>query len=223
MTSQPPYYDGHRPITIGVAGGSGSGKTTVSKRLLERIGEQNITYVPHDAYYRNFQQIPRIAGEIVNFDHPDALETTLLIEHLKLLQAGERVEIPIYDFSTHSRLQATHTVYPSPIILVEGILIFVDTALRDLFDIRIYVDTDADIRFIRRLKRDVAERGRTIESVIYQYLESVRPMHLEFVESSKRYADVIVPEGGYNDVAIRLITDHVQHIMAQHRAPTSSD
>ncbi|MCS6871418.1 MAG: uridine kinase [Anaerolineae bacterium] len=206
-----------RTVVIGVAGGSGSGKTTVAQRLLAAIGEQHITYLPHDAYYRDLDDIPRIGGEIVNFDHPDALETSLLVQHLAQLRRGEPVQVPIYDFSTHSRSAQTRTVYPAPIILVEGILIFADPALRAQFDVRIFVDADADIRFIRRLERDMNERGRTVESVIHQYRESVRPMHLEFVEPSKRYADVIIPEGGYNDVAIRLLADHVKRLIESAR------
>jgi uridine kinase len=202
-----------RPVTIGVAGGTGSGKTTVASRLLDRIGAHRAAYLPHDAYYRDFAEIPRVAGEIVNFDHPDALETTLLIEHIRQLQRNEPVAVPVYDFTTHRRSNSTRQVLPQPLILVEGILIFTDARLRDLFDVRIYVDADADIRFIRRLRRDVEERGRSVESVIHQYLESVRPMHLEFVEPSKRYADVIIPEGGFNTVAVNLLVDHIRHLM----------
>lgn len=214
--------DQRRTVVIGVAGGSGSGKTTVAQRILAAIGEQNIACLPHDAYYRDFDAIPRIAGEIVNFDHPDALETSLLVQHIVQLRQGVPVQIPIYDFSTHSRSTQTRTVYPAPIVLVEGILIFADAALRDQLDVRIFVDADADIRFIRRLERDVNERGRTVESIIYQYLESVRPMHLDFVEPSKRYADMIVPEGGYNDVAIHLLTDHIKRLIEAARAQSAN-
>ena len=202
-----------RPVTVGVAGGTGSGKTTVASRLLDRIGAHQTAYLPHDAYYRDLAEIPRIAGEIVNFDHPDSLKTSLLIEHIRELQRGMPVDAPVYDFTTHQRTANTRRVLPQPLILVEGILIFTDAVLRDLFDVRIYVDTDADIRFIRRLRRDVEERGRSMESVIHQYLESVRPMHLEFVEPSKRYADVIIPEGGFNTVAVNLLVDHIRHLM----------
>lgn len=210
--------EGRRTVVIGVAGGSGSGKTTVAQRLLEAIGEQHITYLPHDSYYRDLDAIPRIGGEIVNFDHPDALETSLLVQHLQQLRRGEPIQAPIYDFSTHSRSPQTRTIYPAPIILVEGILIFADPALRAQFDVRLFVDADADIRFIRRLERDVNERGRTVESVIHQYLQSVRPMHLEFVEPSKRYADMIIPEGGYNSVAIHLVADHIKRLIEAVRA-----
>lgn len=210
--------EGRRTVVIGVAGGSGSGKTTVAQRLLEAIGEQHITYLPHDSYYRDLDAIPRIGGEIVNFDHPDALETSLLVQHLQQLRRGEPIQAPIYDFSTHSRSPQTRTIYPAPIILVEGILIFADPELRAQFDVRLFVDADADIRFIRRLERDVNERGRTVESVIHQYLQSVRPMHLEFVEPSKRYADMIIPEGGYNSVAIHLVADHIKRLIEAVRA-----
>lgn len=210
------YTDTYRPVVIGVAGGTGSGKTTVSTRLLDRIGETHIAYIAHDMYYRSMDDIPRIAGEIANFDHPDALDTELLITQLAALKRGERVDIPVYDFSTHSRSIQTRRIDPQPIILVEGILIFVDPALRDLFDVRVFVDADADLRLIRRIKRDIAERGRTVDSVVHQYLTSVRPMHMEFVEPSKRYADIIVPEGGHNEVAINLISDHILRLMSRH-------
>ncbi len=200
-------------VTIGVAGGTGSGKTTVSNALLERVGARHIAYIPHDAYYRGLSEIPRAEDEIVNFDHPDSLDTALMIQHIKQLQRGEAVNIPVYDFTVHRRTDQTRLIAPQPIILIEGILIFAEPALRELFDVRIFVDTDPDIRFIRRLKRDVAERGRTVDSVIHQYLTSVRPMHLEFVEPSKRYADVIIPEGGYNLVAIEMVADRIRSIM----------
>lgn len=202
-----------RPITIGVAGGTGSGKTTVSKALIERVGAQNVAYLPHDAYYRDFAEIPIASREIINFDHPDSLETSLMVGHIRQLQAGQSVEIPVYDFSTHSRSHKVNQVAPRPIILVEGILIFAEFTVREVCDVRVFVDSDADIRFIRRLKRDIVERGRSVESVIHQYMESVRPMHLEFVEPSKRYADVIIPEGGYNIVAIDLVADHIKRTM----------
>jgi uridine kinase len=202
-----------RPVTIGVAGGTGSGKTTVSTALLERVGARHIAYLAHDAYYRDLKDIPRADNEVLNFDHPDSLETSLMVEHIQQLQHGQPVHIPVYDFTIHSRSDRTLLVNPQPIILVEGILIFAEPALRRLFDVRIFVDTDADIRFIRRLRRDVAERGRTVESVIHQYLTTVRPMHLDFVEPSKRYADVIIPEGGYNLVAIDMLADRVRSIM----------
>jgi len=192
-------------ITIGVAGGTGSGKTTVALKILERVGFDRVAYVPHDAYYRDASHLPPAERTRLNFDHPDALDNDLLIAHLRQLQAGKAVEIPVYDFVTHTRRPETRHVEPQPAIMVEGILIFADKRLRDLMDVKIFVDTDADLRFIRRLKRDMEERGRTPESVINQYLNTVRPMHLEFVEPSKRYADVIIPEGGHNEVAIEMV------------------
>jgi uridine kinase len=207
-----------QPVTIGVAGGTGSGKTTVAVQLLERIGEGLIAYLPHDAYYYGLGQMPLTAGEIINFDHPDSLETSLLIQHIHQLKRGQFVHVPEYDFASHRRGAHARLVSPQPIILVEGILIFVEPALRELFDVKIFVDADADIRFIRRLQRDTLERGRSVESVIHQYLTSVRPMHLEFVEPSKRYADVIIPEGGYNQVAIGLMVNHIRNIMRERAA-----
>jgi len=208
---------GHRtpinPVTIGVAGGTGAGKTTVSRAILERVGTENIAYLEHDAYYKDLRDLPFSAGQPINFDHPDTLETSLLIEHIQQLKRGESVTVPVYDFTTFRRLDEVRIVHPQPIILVEGILIFAEPELRKLFDVRIFVDTDPDIRFIRRLKRDLAERGRTVDSVIEQYLNSVRPMHLDFVEPSKRYADVIIPEGGMNLVAIDMVAARIRSML----------
>ncbi|MDZ4770404.1 MAG: uridine kinase [Chloroflexota bacterium] len=205
-----------RPITIAVAGGTGSGKTTISTSILERVGSQNIAYIPHDAYYRDRANIPMMDRDIVNFDHPDALETSLMRQHIIDLQNGLSVEIPVYDFTHDRRTQHTVFVASQPIILVEGILILAEESVRSLFDVKIFVDTDADLRFIRRLKRDLVERGRTAESVIDQYLLTVRPMHLEFVEPSKRYADVIIPEGGFNTVAIDMVSDRIRSMVRAH-------
>ncbi|MCS6834693.1 MAG: uridine kinase [Anaerolineae bacterium] len=202
-----------RPVTIGVAGGTGSGKTTVSHQILARVGSKHIAYLAHDSYYRDTRHLPSDERRRINYDHPDALETSLLIEHIKCLQNGQAVHVPVYDFATDMRLDETILVEPQPIILIEGILIFADRELRDLLDIKIFVDTDADIRFIRRLKRDMEERQRSADSVIQQYLTTVRPMHLKFVEPSKRYADVIVPEGGYNWVAIDMIADRIRSMV----------
>ena len=204
-----------RPIVIGVAGGTGSGKTTVANQILQRVGAEHITYIPHDAYYRDHGHLPPRERAQVNYDHPDSLETELLIEHLKELRAGRAVEIPVYDFTTHTRTQQTRHVEPGPVILVEGILVFAEPELRELFDVRLYVDTDADVRFIRRLRRDIEERGRSVESVCEQYLSTVRPMHLEFVEPSKRYANVIIPEGGFNEVAIEMVAARVKGLLEQ--------
>jgi len=200
-------------LLIGLAGGTGSGKTTVARVILSRVGAQHIAYVPHDAYYRNFSDLPKAQRDLINWDHPDSLDTDLMIEHIQALKAGQAVALPVYDFTLHARTRQTVRVEPQPIILVEGILIFADARLRELFDVKIFVDTDADIRFIRRLQRDIAERGRTAESVVKQYLETVRPMHLEFVEPSKRYADVIIPEGGLNEVALDMVVARIAELL----------
>lgn len=202
-----------KPVLIGVAGGSGSGKTTVSQAILERVGRERIAYVQHDAYYRDRSHLPFEERVRINYDHPDSLETDLLVAQLQALRAGRAIDVPQYDFAQHVRKAETRRVEPRAIILVEGILIFVDRALRELFDIKIFVDTDADLRFIRRLERDIAERGRTMESVIAQYQETVRPMHLEFVEPSKRYADVIIPEGGFNQIAIDMVVARINAML----------
>jgi uridine kinase len=202
-----------RPVTIGVAGGTGSGKTTVSNALLSRIGEHHIAYLPHDTYYKDIDQIPLHEGSIRNFDHPDALDTHWLIANVKELQQWQSTEIPVYDFRNHRRLPYTQTVGPQPIILVEGILIFAEPELRELLDVKIFVDTDSDVRFIRRLQRDITERARTVDSVIEQYLNTVRPMHLQLVEPSKRYADIIIPEGGFNAVAIDMLADRIRNML----------
>lgn len=212
--------DRTRPVTIAVAGGTGSGKTTVSNAILERVGSHHIAYIPHDAYYKDRSDLTLEERRAINFDHPDSLDTALMREHILALQASQPVEIPIYDFTIHQRTLQTQHIEPQPIILVEGILVLAEQSLRPLFDVKIFVDTDADLRFIRRLKRDIAERGRTAESVINQYLSSVRPMHLEFVEPSKRYADVIIPEGGFNTVAIDMVSDRISSLLLMHTRAT---
>jgi uridine kinase len=201
------------PVVIGVAGGTGSGKTTVAHEILKRAGTRQISLIQHDAYYKDLGDLPLAQRAMFNFDHPDALENKLLIAHLKELKAGRSIAMPVYDFRTHTRTEQVQHVEPHRVILVEGILIFADKALRQLMDVKIYVDTDADIRFIRRLQRDIAERGRTMDSVIHQYLATVRPMHQEFVESSKRYADVIIPEGGFNEVAIEMVAARIRALL----------
>jgi uridine kinase len=204
-----------RPVTIGIAGGTGSGKTTVSRELRARVG-QDLAYLQHDSYYKDLDEMP-VMDEWVNWDHPNALDTTLMVEHIRQLQRGEPAFTPVYDFTQNRRVEETRRIDPKPIILVEGILIFAEAHLRDLFDMRIFVDADPDIRFIRRLQRDIDERGRTAESVIKQYLGTVRPMHLEFVEPSKRYAHVIIPRGGRNVVAIEMVADRIKGIAAGSR------
>jgi uridine kinase len=192
-------------FVIGVAGGSGSGKTTVVRRIVDSLGPEQVTLLDHDRYYRDRNDLRLEERAALNYDHPDALETDLMVRHVRALKAGQTVEVPQYDFTRHARLSETNAFQPKRALIVEGILVFTDAALRDLMDIKVFVDTDSDTRFIRRLRRDVAERGRTMESVIDQYQSTVKPMHLEFVEPSKRYADVIIPLGGHNTVAVDLL------------------
>ncbi|MCC6905628.1 MAG: uridine kinase [Anaerolineae bacterium] len=198
------------PITIGVAGGSGAGKTTVSRQVLAQIGEDKIAYVPHDNYYKDLRHLPFDERTQVNFDHPDSLDDDLFIADVRRLQRYEPISMPVYDFSTYTRTDDVTVVQPHRVILVEGILIYADQRLRDLFDVRIFVDTDDDVRFIRRLQRDITARGRTTESVIHQWLETVRPMHQQFVEPSRRHAHVIIPEGGMNEIAIEMVIARIQ-------------
>ena len=204
-----------KPIIIGVAGGTGSGKTTVSQEILRRVGAERIVFIQHDSYYRDRSHLSLEERARLNYDHPDSLESEFLVSHLQQLRAGQPVEIPVYDFTTHTRTEETRCVEPKWVILVEGILIFVEPALREMFDVKIWVDTDADVRFIRRLRRDITERGRTVESVIEQYEETVRPMHLEFAEPSKRYADVIIPEGGFNIVALDMVVARILEMLGE--------
>lgn len=203
------------PLVIGIAGGSGSGKTTVANIVLQRVGKHRIAYLPHDAYYRDLTNLPHQQRMQVNFDHPDSLESELLVEHIKKLKNWEPVDLPIYDFTNHSRTGQFERVNPQRVILVEGILIFAEAELRNMFDVKIFVDTDSDLRFIRRLQRDITERGRTTETVINQYLSTVRPMHLEFVEPSKRYADIIIPEGGLNEVAMDMVIARIEALLKE--------
>jgi uridine kinase len=204
---------GPRPCILGVAGGTGSGKTTVVRSILEAAGEDRIALIEQDSYYRDIDW--RSEADLLqhNFDHPGAIDNDLLVAHLAALKAGHPVEVPIYDFVRHRRTNRTRRVLPLPVILLEGILIFVEAALRELLDFKIYVDTDADLRLIRRLGRDIAERGRSVKDVLRQYLETVRPMHLEFVEPSKRWADIIIPEGGENRVALEMVVARVEKLL----------
>jgi uridine kinase len=204
------------PIIIGIGGGTGSGKTTVAKEVRKHFPEESVVMLHHDSYYVDRSHLSPEERERINYDHPDSFDNGLLIEQLSSLKAGRTVEKPIYDFESHTRLPETLTVRPARIILLEGILVLAVAELRDLMNIKLYVDTDADERFIRRLKRDIVERGRNVEQVIEQYLKTVRPMHLQFVEPSKRYADVIIPEGGLNLVAVDLIVTKVRDILARH-------
>jgi uridine kinase len=201
-------------MIIGISGGTGSGKTTVANRILEAVRKSEVVFIQQDSYYRNLKDLPLDYRQVANFDHPDALDNDLLFHHVRKLKAGEAIELPIYDFRTHNRLNETRLVEPKPIVIVEGILIFAEPRLREQMDIKVFVDTPDDIRFIRRLRRDIAERGRTVESVIEQYIETVRPMHMQFVEPSKRYADVIIPEGGHNLVSIDLLSGKIRERLA---------
>jgi uridine kinase len=203
-----------RPIVIGVAGGTGSGKTTVVRKIVDSLGDDAVSFIQHDFYYKDHPQLSLEDRGALNYDHPDALETALLVAHLETLRRGEAVDAPRYDFSLHARRKETQRVEPRRAIILEGILILVDQALRELMDIKIFVDTDPDVRFIRRLLRDLNERGRTLESVVDQYQKTVRPMHLKFVEPSKRYADIIIPEGGSNTVAVDMLLTKVRAIVA---------
>ncbi|HEY6247627.1 MAG TPA: uridine kinase [Pyrinomonadaceae bacterium] len=201
-------------MIIGICGGTGSGKTTVANRILETVSANEVVFIQQDSYYRNIKDLPLDYRQVANFDHPDALDNDLLVNHVRRLRAGEPIDLPIYDFKTHTRMVETRLVEPKPIVIVEGILIFSEPRLLEQMDIKVFVDTPDDIRFIRRLRRDMAERGRTVESVIEQYLATVRPMHMQFVEPSKRYADVIIPEGGHNLVSIDLLSGKIRERLA---------
>jgi uridine kinase len=196
-----------------VAGGTGSGKTTVSNAIVERVGRERIAFLQHDSYYRDLANLPFEQRVQVNFDHPDSFDNILFLTHIDMLVRGETVSEPRYDFTNYVRLPETSEVVSRQVIMLEGILIFADAALRERMDIKLFVDTEGDLRFIRRLQRDIAERGRTVESVIEQYLRTVRPMHLEFVEPTKRYADIIIPRGGLNAVAIDMVVARIEGLL----------
>lgn len=204
-----------RPIVIGVAGGSGSGKTTVVHRITDSLGPEHVTVLEHDRYYRHRGDLRLEERAALNYDHPDALETDLLVSHVRALREGRAVDLPVYDFTLHARRPATEPAQARRAIIVEGILIYTDPTLRELMDVKVFVDTDPDTRFIRRLKRDVAERGRTLESVIDQYLTTVKPMHFEFVEPTRRYADILIPQGGHNPIAIDLLLGLIRGLALQ--------
>ena len=200
------------PVVIGVAGGSGSGKTTVVRRIVESLGPDEVAVLDHDRYYRDRTDLRLEERAAMNYDHPDSLETDLLVQHVRDLKAGKAVDVPTYDFARYARRSDTERYEPRRAIIVEGILIYADAALRELMDVKLFVDADADTRFIRRLQRDVTERGRTVESVIDQYLATVKPMHFDFVEPTKRYADLIIPIGGHNTVAVDLMLSLVRSL-----------
>jgi len=209
-------------VIIGIAGGSGSGKTTIAEAILERVGIDKLSYLHHDSYYKELTHLTVQQRDAVNFDHPDSLDTALLIRHLEQLRGGVEIESPIYDYTTHSRTAETTRIVPHTVIIVEGILVLSDPDLRKLFDIMIYVDTDPDLRVIRRLQRDIKERQRSFESVVQQYQDTVRPMHLEFVEPSKRFAHVLIPEGGSNTVGIELVACRILDVIAKSKEETSA-
>jgi uridine kinase len=209
------------PLVIGVAGGSGSGKTTVVRRIVDALDASGVTVLEHDRYYRDRNDLRLEERAALNYDHPDSLETDLLVNHINELRAGRAVQVPVYDFTRHARVPSTETVAPTRALIVEGILIYTDAGLRALMDIKVFVDTDDDTRFIRRLQRDTSERGRTMQSVIDQYLSTVKPMHLEFVEPSKRYADIIVPQGGYNAVAIDMLLTLIRGLTAESKGDSA--
>ena len=200
-------------IVIGIAGGTGSGKTTITEQVVERLGDQ-VTVITHDNYYRAHHEMSYEERVLLNYDHPDSYETELMVEHLSALKRGEDIEVPVYDYTIYDRTDATRTVHPSRVIIVEGILIFVDEALRELMDIKVFVDADADVRILRRILRDVKDRGRSLDSVINQYLSTVKPMHEAFVEPSKKHADIIIPVGGQNPVALEMLINRIQAHLA---------
>lgn len=213
-TARWPIGDEHRPVVIGVAGGSGSGKTTIAEAVVAAAGSDLVSLINHDAYYRSDERLSFEERAAINYDHPDAFETGMLVEHLRLLRAGEAVAVPVYDFATHLRTAETVKVEPGAVVIVEGILVLVEIEVRRLMDLKIYIDTDPDLRVLRRMQRDILERGRTMDAVMAQYLETVRPMHHQFVEPSKRYADIIVPEG-YNPNAVGTVTAMIRDVLGR--------
>jgi len=203
----------HRPILIGITGGTGSGKSTIAREIYKQFGDSTIAMIEQDSYYKDQSELSYEERIKTNYDHPDAFDNLLLVKHLNLLLEGKGIKKPIYNFEIHNRIEETISVEPKEIIIFEGILVLAEKVLRDMLDIKIYVDTDADVRFIRRLKRDINERGRTTDSVINQYLNVVKPMHEQFTEPTKRYSDIIIPEGGHNKVAIDIITANISQIL----------
>lgn len=197
-------------LAIGIAGGTGSGKTTVARNIVKRLALDAVTVIQQDAYYRDLSDLPAAQRDLLNFDHPDSIEYELFAEHVKRLKAGDEVDQPVYDFTNHTRTDETTRVVPRDVVIAEGILLFHYPDLREILDIKIFVDTPADIRLLRRIRRDIRDRGRTLESVTEQYVKTVRPMHEEFVEPSKRWADVIIPEGGFNEIAIDMVSSKIR-------------
>lgn len=202
-----------KPIIIGVTGGTGSGKTTVTRKIIEEFGDVSLAYIPQDAYYKDQSHLTMDERVLTNYDHPFAFDNDLLSEHIRQLLDGQAVQMPVYDFTQHNRAEETIRVEPKEVIIIEGILIFSDKELRDLMDIKVFVDTDDDIRIIRRIKRDMAERGRSLDSIIDMYTSIVKPMHEQFIEPTKKFADIIIPEGGSNNVAIDLMTTKIRSII----------
>mgnify|MGYP002533122271 CR=1 FL=1 len=202
-------------LIIGIAGGSGSGKTTLALRLKERFGEDEVRLISHDSYYKRHDELPFEERCKLNYDHPDSFDTELLVQHLQALRRGESVKVPVYDYTIHNRSDKTITVHPAPVIIVEGILIFASQELCDMMDMKVFVDTDADVRILRRIVRDVKERGRTLESVVEQYLTTVKPMHEQYVEPSKRRADIIMLQDGHNLVALDMLIERIRSHIGQ--------
>lgn len=211
-----------KPLIIGIAGGSGSGKSTVARSVAHALAPESVACIDMDAYYRNFAHLPFEERQRINWDHPDAFDWDLLIEQLTQLAAGRPIDKPVYDFVSHTRSAETCTVPPTDVVVIDGILLFNDARVRDLCDMRVFVEADSDIRLIRRIRRDMRKRGRPLEEILDQYLATVQPMHLEFVEPSKRYADVIVPRGGRNTVAIEMIAGRIQRRLTRERGPNPS-
>lgn len=209
-------------MIIGICGGTGSGKTTIARAIVDAVGAENVILVEQDSYYRNLADMPLDERHQANFDHPDAIDSDLLVNHIKRLKLGQPIEIPIYDMVTHTRSDRVEVIEPRPVVIVEGILIFSEPRILELLDVRVFVDTPDDIRLIRRLRRDITERGRTFERTLDQYEKTIRPMHFEFVEPSKRFADVIIPEGGQTDTSIKMLCSLVREKLGQ-QDPASSD
>ncbi len=203
----------HPRITLGICGGTGSGKTTISEQISKELGDEHVAIIHQDSYYLDRSVLPADDRQRINFDHPSAFDWKLFKKQVHALQQGKPVEKPVYNFHTHSRMPETTRVHPRPVLLIEGILVFDDAELRNMMDVKVYVDADADVRFIRRMDRDVRERGRSLESIVDQYMSTVRPMHLQFVEPSKRYADIIIPEGGHNRVALETLIARVRAML----------